>query len=182
MSLDLAVLEAIGRHRTGWTDAAARGLMDAGQPAGTYVLAAVTALAFAWACRAWRAVAAAMVSSVVATLLAEWLKEVIGRPRPPAALAIVPADGPAFPSSIGALTAGAAVPLVLWGLRRADRTGRAVAALLVAGTLAVGVSMVYLGAHWVSDVLAGWVLGGVVGVVAHRVSRWTPGRRTATAR
>ncbi len=181
MSFDLAVLEAIERHRTGWADAATRGLMDAGQPAATYVLAGLAALVFAWACRAWWAVAAAMVSSFVATGLAEWLKEVIGRPRPPADLALVPTDGAAFPSSIAALTAGAAVPLVLWGLRRADRVGRLVAGVLTIGTLAVGVSMTYLGAHWVTDVLAGWALGAGVGGAASWSSERLANRRTVIA-
>jgi membrane-associated phospholipid phosphatase len=180
MSFDLAVLEAFERHRTGWADAATRGLMDAGQPAATYVLAGLAALAFAWACRAWRAVVAAMLSSFVATGLAEWLKEVIGRPRPPADLALVPTDGAAFPSSIAALTAGAAVPLVWWGLRRADRVGRLVAGVLTLGTLAVGVSMAYLGAHWVTDVLAGWALGAGIGVAVSWMSERLPNPRTVS--
>ncbi|MGY1735335.1 phosphatase PAP2 family protein [Geodermatophilus sp. SYSU D00684] len=182
MSFDQAVLEAIDRHRTGWADAATRGLMDAGQPAATYALAALAALVFAAVFRAWRAVAAAMVSSAAATALAEWLKEVIGRSRPPAELALVPADGTAFPSSIAALTAGAAVPLVLWGLRRRDLVGRLVVAVLTAGTAAVGVSMVYLGAHWVTDVLAGWALGAAVGVLVTRALDRLLRRRTAPAR
>lgn len=169
MGWDRAVLEAIDDHRSGWADALARGLMDAGQPASTYVLAVLATLLLALVFRAWAAVAAALVASVVATAVAEWAKEVIGRARPPADLALVPTDGTAMPSSIGALTAGAAVPLVLWGLHRADVVGRTVAALLVVGTLLVGASMVYLGAHWLSDVLAGWALGAALGAAAFRL-------------
>ena len=80
--------------------------MDAGQPASTYAAAAALALVFARVFRAWWVVAAAMLASVVATLVAEYSKEVIGRSRPPAHLALVPTDGCAIPSSIAALTAG----------------------------------------------------------------------------
>lgn len=169
MGWDLDVLEAIDAHRTGWADALTRGLMDAGQPAGTYVAAFLLALLFAAVFRAWGAMAAALVATVAATALAEWAKEVIGRPRPPAELALVPTDGTAMPSSIAALTAGAAVPIVLWALRRGDVVGRLVAVVLLGGTLLVGASMVYLGAHWVSDVLVGWALGALLGVLASRV-------------
>ena len=79
-----------------------------------------------------------------------------------------------MPSSIGAMTAAAAVPLILWGLHRADVVGRVIAAVLVVGTVLIGVSMVYLGAHWLSDVLAGWALGAGIGVLAFRLQR---GRR-----
>ncbi|RBY84526.1 hypothetical protein DQ241_17775 [Blastococcus sp. TF02A-30] len=143
--------------------------MDAGQPTATYVAAFVVALLFAGIFRAWGAVAAALVATVAATAIAEWAKEVVGRPRPPGDLALVPTDGTAMPSSIAALTAGAAVPIVLWGLRRSDVVGRVIAGVLVAGTLLVGASMVYLGAHWLSDVLVGWVLGAALGILASRL-------------
>ncbi|SNR77153.1 phosphatase PAP2 family protein [Blastococcus mobilis] len=185
MGWDVALLEALAGHRTEWADAVAQGLMDAGQPTSTYVAAAVLALVFAWVFRAWRSVAAAMLASVVATVIAEYAKEFIGRPRPPAELALVPTDGFAMPSSIGALTAGAATPLILWGLRSGRRTAYVVVALLVAGTVLVGASMVYLGAHWLSDVLAGWLLGAALGLGASLVLDPRPAgseRRLGTAR
>ena len=42
------------------------------------------------------------------------------------------------------------------------------AALLV---VAIGVSRVYLGVHWPSDVLAGWALGGAFALAAWSVLR-----------
>jgi membrane-associated phospholipid phosphatase len=189
MDWDRALLETLAAHRTDRVTAVAKGLMDAGQPASTYVAAALAALVFAWVFGAWRAVAAAMLAAVVATAVAEFAKELIGRPRPPASLALVPADGFAMPSSIAALTAGAAMPLILWGLRSGRRSAEVIAVLLGVGTVLVGASMVYLGAHWLSDVLAGWVLGAAVGVAALRLldrgptalQRWIrPSGRTRT--
>ena len=93
-------------------------------------------------------------------------KTVIGRLGPlqlgasalhPGAAAIF-TDGTIFPSGH---TANA---VVTWGLlallARRRRRIWAVAAVFLAGT--VGLSTIYLGTHWVSDVLAGWVAGALV--------------------
>lgn len=86
-------------------------------------------------------------------------KPFVARPRPPAADLIGHATGLSFPSghAAQALAAWSILALVLTTSR--SRHTR-IAALAFAGVivLAVGVSRVYLGAHWLTDVLAGYTL------------------------
>jgi undecaprenyl-diphosphatase len=183
MGWDQAILDAVAAHRAGWATTPARGLMTAGRSIGTYVAVAVVTLGVAWRYRAWRPVVCSLVAAMVATGLAEFAKELIGRSRPPADLAAVSAGGLSMPSSIGALTAAAATPLVLAGMRSATRAGRSLAALLAIGTVTVGACMVYLGAHWPSDVLVGWALGSTIGAVLfHLATARTRGQTSTTSR
>ena len=101
-------------------------------------------------------------------VLVEAFKILFHRPRPPASLQLAHETGSSFPSAhaIAAVTIGAAV-WYLWSLRPPKSWGgswRAKARVgLAAVTVAllVGLGRVYTGAHYPSDVLAGWALGGV---------------------
>jgi membrane-associated phospholipid phosphatase len=86
-------------------------------------------------------------------------KPLVQRPRPPAADLLTAASGWAFPS--GHATQ-AMVGLGALAVLLAGRSPRLRPWLLTAATvlvLLVGGSRVCLGAHWPTDVLAGWALG-----------------------
>jgi membrane-associated phospholipid phosphatase len=92
------------------------------------------------------------------TLLVVWLH----RARPPAADFAAHATSYSFPSGHTASSAVAA-GLLGWGLLRAwpNARGRIFAGLAALVALAVGGTRVYLGVHWPSDVLGGWLFAGV---------------------
>ncbi|MFM9371024.1 phosphatase PAP2 family protein [Streptomyces sp. Da 82-17] len=100
-------------------------------------------------------------SCLIASLLQQALKAVVDKDRPTWPDPVDSANFAAFPSG-HAMTATVVGGLVLWvlALRRAGRalwlTALAVTAVSVAG---VGWTRVWLGVHWPSDVLGGWLLG-----------------------
>ncbi|MGY1886917.1 phosphatase PAP2 family protein [Blastococcus sp. SYSU DS0753] len=95
-------------------------------------------------------------------------------------------DGMVFPSG------HAANAVVMWGLVAYLVTRHRRLAAVVAAVLAVtvGATTVYLGTHWVSDVLAGWAAGALVLLtlptlwrLADRACRrWSAGARVRTVR
>ena len=112
------------------------------------------------------------------------IKYLVGRPRPAPALAVIGEDGYAFPSghsTASLVTFGILAWLVATvATRRLLRiTVWAVAAVLACG---VGLSRLYLGVHYLSDVLAAWALGaGWLAVVIVSATSATSLRRRARA-
>ena len=88
-------------------------------------------------------------------------KDLVGRSRPPLSLAVPPYEtSPSFPSghTLNAVViTGVVVYLVLRRLEKRSRTAVLVAGIVFA--VAVSLSRVYLGHHWLTDVVAGWLLG-----------------------
>ncbi|MFB7181068.1 phosphatase PAP2 family protein [Streptomyces sp. NPDC056257] len=152
-------------HRPRWAVGSAVAVTVTGSGVPAYVLAALAG-AMTVRTRRWRGTLAGALAGALALLsvqlpriaLASWL----ARPRPPADEWAWSADGYAMPS--GHTTTSAAVAVLLTaGVHRAVR-GRARRVLLVMPALwaaAVGVSRVYLGMHWPTDVLAGWLLTAI---------------------
>lgn len=106
-----------------------------------------------------RSAAAWAVVGALTGIVPELIKLAVGRQRPALWPHLVEVSSAAFPS--GHATAGMALyPFLGWMLLRghplARRVGCAVG-MAVGGF--IGVGRLYLGVHWPSDVLAGWVLG-----------------------
>lgn len=110
-------------------------------------------------------------------------KDIIGRHRPPLTDAIPPFEySPSFPSghTLNAVVICGVLAYLL--VIRQQRTGTRVALVTASALIAVtvGLTRVLLGAHWLTDVLAGWLLGGAwlaVVITAHRLYLTTVRRR-----
>lgn len=97
-----------------------------------------------------------------AILLYNLTKHFVHRPRPPSDIWLTDVGrSTSFPSGHAVQSLATFVALALVGaawLSKPQAPGRVFALVLAAG---VGWSRVYLGVHWTSDVLAGWLLAAV---------------------
>ena len=114
------------------------------------------------AVRRWREALIVAVAAGGGLALSNALKVVFGRARPDAVFQVVPTINASFPSGHAMLSA--VVFLTLGAMAAAvHRRRRRVRVYLMAAavtlTVLVGVTRVYLEAHWPTDVLAGWSLG-----------------------
>jgi membrane-associated phospholipid phosphatase len=114
--------------------------------------------------RRWQPVATlvgAGAGSVAATTV---LKAIIDRPRPSSSNWLLMAHGSSMPSSVAAMVAGVCAAAVLVSRGSVPAMRRAVIALAVLLSVVAGLAVVYVGVHWPTDVLAGWLLGVGVAV------------------
>ena len=182
-------LRELKQLRTGWLDDLAVAVSTLGQGGTGWGLAVpwvpLAALAAGLAMRRW-ADAVFLAVSTLAPVVNLGIKELVERPRPDMDLWLVMETGFAFPSGHAVFAAaffGALmVPLVRWPcLARRPVLRLALQAALALLILAVGFSRVYLGVHWPSDVIAGFLFGGLYLLLLASVRHWLERRRTAAA-
>lgn len=180
--IDHPVTRWLATHRDLWLTTVLRTITVAGGPLFLAAFALPIAMVAGWRCGSWRPVVLALACGAGVPLMLFTAKALVGRNRPALPFALVDADGYSFPS--GHATGTAAIMVIsAWILTRwliRGWTGRVtVWAVTIGAGFLIGFSRVYLGVHYLSDVLAGWLLGmawaGAVMVVG---TWWDNTRRT----
>jgi undecaprenyl-diphosphatase len=143
---------------------------------GTTVLTIVTFIAGGYFLVARQYGAAILTVATVAggTLVSNSLKLIYVRPRPEIVAHIVDVHTFSFPSGHAMLSAVTYLTLGALLARWAPDKRRAVYILIVAAflTVSVGISRVYLGVHYPTDVLAGWGLGAAWAMLCWAIALW----------
>lgn len=157
---------------------AARDITSLGGPA---VLTLVTLIAAGFlALDRKKHMALFLLTSIVGgVVLGTILKDVFQRPRPDLVPYSVYVSGASFPSGHSMMSAVTYLTLGALLARSQERKRLKAYFLLTAMflTFAVGVTRVYLGVHWPTDVLAGWTAGAVWALLCWLTARWLQARR-----
>ena len=173
--LDRPVLVAAEAVRSPALTSFAQAFTALGGGIGMPLLAATVALVMLITWRRWTPVvliAATAAGSLTLTVVG---KAVVGRARPPSADAVPPIElSPSFPSghTLNAVALAGVVAYLLVQRQRRRVTRIATVCGAAAFAAAIGLTRIYLGVHWLTDVMVAWALGlGWLAVVitAHRV-------------
>ncbi|NEC88862.1 phosphatase PAP2 family protein [Streptomyces sp. SID12501] len=128
------------------------------------LLVAAVTVWLVWRHSAWPLALWLVVACALGTVLQQGLKAAVGRARPVWPDPVDSAHYAAFPSG-HAMTATVVCGLLLWLLRRYG-AGRVLwcttVTVAVVSVVGVGLTRIWLGVHWPSDVLGGWLLGALV--------------------
>ena len=160
-SLDSSILEWMHRHATPAGIAVCAAISHLGSPPAMTVLAFAGAFALA-TLGEWIVLSGWVAAFSGAAWLDRWLKLAIHRPRPAYAAALLQHPTWSFPSghAMGSLVGYGMLAYVVASRVRGPRRTKTLivagAALLIA---AIGLSRLYLGVHYLSDVLGGYAAG-----------------------
>ncbi|MET1063783.1 MAG: phosphatase PAP2 family protein [Arthrobacter sp.] len=174
-NLDKPALAFMEQLRSPGLDSFVTGFTNIGGGIGMPILGSILTAALIWTSRTWRPlilIGGAAAVSVTATSVG---KKLFGRTRPDHADAVPPYESsPSFPSG-HTLNTTVVIGLVVYLTCLQIEHTLARVGVIAAGAIfifAMGMSRVYLGHHWMTDVMMGWVLGlawvGIV-ILAHRL-------------
>ncbi|RFA16937.1 phosphatidic acid phosphatase [Subtercola boreus] len=161
--------------RSPWFDAIATGYTDIAGPIGMPIVAVGTLLVLGIHRRSWTPVILIVAAGGGSLLMTIAGKDFIGRVRPPLADAVPPYEySPSFPSghTLNAVVVAGIIAYLLILRQERLRSRVLLISAAVLFSLTIGLSRVFLGHHWFTDVLAGWILGAAwlaLVITAHRL-------------
>ncbi|HKP27712.1 MAG TPA: phosphatase PAP2 family protein [Dongiaceae bacterium] len=156
-----------------WFEEAMRDVTALGS-APTLVIAVAAVFGFLSLAKAWRPAIFILVASGGGLVVSTLLKYTIDRPRPdlvPHGNLIYTSSFPSGHSMLSAVVYLTLAALVTRLIEHKRLKGYALGVALIL-TLLVGVSRIYLGVHWPSDVLAGWAAGAAWALGCWLIARW----------
>jgi undecaprenyl-diphosphatase len=161
-AFDPVLTAQVVAHRTPLLTSLAHGLTFLGNTATLVTLTLIAALVlWRWSRRAPILLVIAMAGSSAIT---SGLKELIGRARPDVSVVLGPfTQSFAFPSghTLNSTVFFVTVAVLSRPRIHSQRLRAAVLTLALLLSIGVGLSRVYLGYHWATDVLAGWITASV---------------------
>lgn len=177
---DEPVQRSVEGARTPWLDAVVKGISQlGGTPIAVIGLFVLLALVLAQC----RSLALVLTAATVARPLIEWtLKRMVDRPRPNLER-LVHGEGPSFPSGhpLAAIALWGLLPPVVALLTHRRRLWWWSVIFSVSVIVLVAISRVYLGVHWLSDVVAALVLGALYLLAVEWLLDWHHDRRPCHA-
>jgi membrane-associated phospholipid phosphatase len=165
---DRLVTRFVAGHRTDWLIDTAKAISMVLSPVTTVVFAVTIAMVFMYRDRSVRRAAALLTGVCGAAGVAELLKLLVDRRRPPFVVQVETHEAAqSFPSGHVTGTTALVVGLAVLAAPAASANLRATM-LSMAAVVAVAsaVSRVCLGMHWTSDVVAGLLLGAATSLAA----------------
>ena len=162
--LDVPIVRYVAEHRVGWLTAAMRIITDLGDDVVLLIVVLAAGVILRRQTSSWRPLLVLLAIAVGAIELERTIKLIVARPRPPAAWRVFHETGWSFPSghathstAVYGSVAYLATHIRVLGQRRRV----AIWVTAIGACFLIGISRVYLGAHWPTDVIGGWILATV---------------------
>lgn len=171
-TLDHAVLGWMVNHRHPGLTSLAIAVTNMGSPVGVALIAVAAAAVSWWRVGSARPAILILTTLVVAGAVSTLTKLIVGAHRPAQAVQLVVETDPSFPSGhvTGTLALLGALAVVV-GHHGGRAVSSAVVALAAAVTMVIALTRLYLGVHWVTDIVGGLLIGTAAGVAAHLAYR-----------
>jgi undecaprenyl-diphosphatase len=159
--IDAPILSCIVPHRMDWLTVAMRAITRLGSEGFLWAVVIIAGSVLRHQTGSWRPLLILVAMAAGAVAIEMGVKLVISRPRPPVIWMVVSESGPCFPSGHATRSAtvyGGAACLTTRLRTFGQRTRMILWGMAFSLSFLVGISRVYLGVHWPTDVVGGWIL------------------------
>ena len=160
-SFDTPILQYAAAHRVRYLTSIVAVITTVGSDLCLWIAVLIGGGILAWLTRSWRPPVVLAIAMGGAVSLDHLIKFTVSRMRPPSLFWAIPAHDWSFPSGHATESAAVYLTLALMFANTQRRLGVKIVtyAIGVAAAFLIGVSRVYLGIHWPTDVIVGWLLG-----------------------